>query len=361
MPESPSAPARPGLLDVRTIYHEPAVPEYDRGREILDRYPDAERVVVPSHWNIPALHGDPARAEDWNGTKRATLVLGIKKGLQVKPFYRSCDFIAPSHANGCASSCPYCYVPRRKGFANPITTFVNIDGILGAIEKHAAKQGMKLEPTQADPALWVYELGTNCDCSVDALISPNVRDHVELFKGLPNAKATFATKTVNRAMLGYDPQGRTRIRFSLRPQRISKLMDVRTSPVAERIAAIDDSVQTGYEVNVNFGPVIVYDGWLEELAELLAMPDATLSARANAPLQAEVILLTHNEALHEVNLRWHPKAEEILWRPELQEPKTSQAGGDNLRYKLAIKHGLVAEFTSLLRERLPYCGIRYAF
>ena len=68
-----------------------------------------------------------------------------------------------------------CYVARRKGFANPITTFVNIEQICASIEKHANKQGFKWEPSQADPSLWVYEIGTNNDCSVDASISNNVK------------------------------------------------------------------------------------------------------------------------------------------------------------------------------------------
>jgi spore photoproduct lyase len=95
----------------------------------------------------------------------------------------------------------YCYVARRKGNANPITTFVNIEEIVGSIERHAAKQGMKLEETQAEPDLWVYELGTNSDLSVDAAVSDNVRDLIALFRTLPNAKATFATKFVNRELL----------------------------------------------------------------------------------------------------------------------------------------------------------------
>jgi hypothetical protein len=37
---------------------------------------------------------------------------------------------------------------------------VNIEEIMGSVERHAYKQGIKLEPTQADPDLWVYELGT---------------------------------------------------------------------------------------------------------------------------------------------------------------------------------------------------------
>jgi len=167
----------------------------------------------------------------WSRTKRSVLVLGKKKDVSCRPFYRSCDFVASSQSNGCAMACSYCYVARRQGNANLITAFVNIEKILGSIEVHAAKHGMKLEETQADPELWVYELGTNNDLSVDAAVSDNVRDLVALFRALPNAKATFATKVVNRELLCYDPRGKTRIRFSLMPPETSNLVDVRTSRI----------------------------------------------------------------------------------------------------------------------------------
>ncbi len=109
------------------------------------------------------------------------------------------------------------YVGRRKGFANPITTFVNIEQICGYLARHAGRQGEKTEPTMADAHLWTYELGTNSDCAADALVSDNIKDLVALFRTLPNAKATFATKYVNRELLDYDPQGKTRLRFSLMP------------------------------------------------------------------------------------------------------------------------------------------------
>ncbi len=349
------------LLAIDTIYLEPDVMQYARGREILARYPDAQRIEVPSHWNITELHGNAGNVEDWLKIKRTVLVLGVKKSLSCTPYERSADFIAPSQANGCTLSCPYCYVPRRKGFANPITTFVNIEQICRTIERHTAKYGWKLEATQPDPSAWVYEVGTNSDCSVDALICDNVKDLVGLFRGLLTAKMTFATKYVNRAMLAYDPQGRTRLRFSLMPEKMSRLVDVRTSPIAERIGAIDEFVEAGYEVNLNFGPVIYAEGWLDEYARLFDQIDETISAKAKAQLQAEVIFLTHNAPLHEVNLRWHPKAEQVLWRPDLQETKISGTGGENVRYKLSIKHQMVADFRALLESRLPYCKIRYAF
>src|ERR671910_3300099 len=242
-----------GLLRVEKIYHEPAVEGYGRGREILACFPDAQRIEVPSHWNIPQLHKDPGGVHNWNRTKKSVLVLGTKKDISCRRFYRSCDFIAPPHANGFAMACPYCYVARRKGYANPITAFVNVEEILASIERHASRQGMKLEPTQADPEYWVYELGTNSDCSVDAAISDNVRDLVGLFRELPNAKGTFATKFVNRELLDYDPRGKTRVRFSLMPPETSRLVDVRTSRVEERVVAINDFVEAGFEGKGKFG------------------------------------------------------------------------------------------------------------
>ena len=354
------ASARP-LLRVRRIYLEPAVREHARGREILARFADAEQVEVASHWRIPALHGDEANVADWVRVKRDVLVLGVRKTFEVRPNGRSADYIAPGTSNGCAMACAYCYVPRRKGFANPITTFVNIDGVTRALERHVGKLGPKREANQVDPTHWVYDVGENGDCAVDATISDNVRDLVALFRGLPTAKASFATKYVNPALLGYDPRGKTRVRVSLMPAGTARVVDVRTSPIAERIAFVDALVRAGYEVHLNFSPVIVYDGWLDDYRELFDQVDAAIGPAAKAQLAAEVIFLTHNAALHEVNLGWHPGAETLLWTPDWQEAKQSENGGANVRYRTGLKGQLVKQLLALMAERLPYCRVRYAF
>jgi len=370
-PSSPGAPAaassgaaspatRP-LLDVSRIYLEPAAAALPRGQQVLARWPDAERVEVASHWQIPELHGNQANVARWVRIKTEALVLGTLKSLSARPNGRSSDFIAPSSANGCAMACAYCYVPRRKGYSNPVTVFTNIEQITGYLARHVRRQGPKAEPNQCDPQAWVYDIGENSDCSVDAMISDNVADLVRLFADQPTAKASFATKYVNRDLLALEPRGRTRVRFSLMPEAMAKLTDIRTSPVAQRIAAIDDFVAAGYEVQLNFSPVIVADGWLAAWAELFDQLDAGIGDRARRQLAAEVIFLTHNEQLHEVNLGWHPRAEEVLWRPELQEPKVSQNGGRNVRYRSGAKRGYLDAFTALAAERLPYCRIRYAF
>ena len=166
---------------------------------------------------------------------------------------------------------------------------------------------------------------------------------------------------MNRALLDYDPQRKTRIRFSLMPARVARVVDVRTSSITERIAAINDFHAAGYEVHLNFSPVIYYDGWLEDYRELFDELADVLSHRVKQQLAAEIIFLTHNDKLHQINLGWHPKGEEYLWTPELQETKYSQTGGRNLRYKRGLKSELVADFLALLSERLPQCQVRYAF
>ncbi|MFL5359111.1 spore photoproduct lyase family protein [Archangium sp.] len=361
----PPTPRPPGplehLLRVSRIYLEPEVEHFTRGRDLLARFPDAERVPVRSHWNIPGLFGNEGNAESWNRIKGSTLVLGVKKSMHFEPNGRSADFLPPSAANGCTMACAYCYVPRHKGYANPITVFVNIEQIAAAIRRHAGKLGPKTEPNTVDPRYWVYDIGCNSDGSADAALSDNVRDLVRLFTTLPNAMGSFATKLVNRELLSYAPRGKTRLRFSLMPHEKAKLLDVRTSPIAERIGAIDDFVAAGYEVHLNFSPVVVTDGWQAEWDALFQQVDDSIGDKAKEQLAAEVIFLTHNERLHEVNLRWHPKAEELLWRPELQEAKVSQGGGANVRYRSGYKGRLVEEFQQLLARRLPYCRVRYAF
>ncbi|MEU6827241.1 spore photoproduct lyase family protein [Nocardia beijingensis] len=351
----------PRLLDVRRLWAEPDALASPRGQQVRARFPDAEIITVASHWKIDQLHGNAGNVDRWIRVKTEDLVLGVKKSLTARANGRSSDWIAPSTSNGCAMACAYCYVPRRKGYANPITVFTNIDKIIGYLGRHVHRQGPKPAPNQCDPHAWVYDLGENSDCSVDALVSDNVADLISAFSAWPTAKASFATKYVNRGLLDFDPRGRTRIRFSLMPEADSQLLDLRTTPIRQRIAAIDDFVAAGYEVHLNFSPVVVRPGWEEDWAQLLGqLSDGTGSA-FKAQAAAEIIMLTHNEQLHELNLGWHPKAEDLLWRPPMQQAKRSQSGMWNVRYRNDVKAAGVETLTDLIALRAPWLRVRYAF
>jgi len=117
------------------------------------------------------------------------------------------------------------------------------------------------EPNTIDPVDRVYDLGENGHLSVDALLTDNVSDLVAAFRTIPGAKGSFATKFVDRDLLDCDPQACTRIRFSFTPETIAGIVGVRTSPMSQRITAIDDFVAAGCEVNADVSPVIVHEGW----------------------------------------------------------------------------------------------------
>lgn len=349
------------MLSVRTIHAEPAAAASPRGRRIIAGFPEAEVVGTDSHWRIPELHGNKGNAERWVRIKSTVLVLGEKKTLTVRPNGRSADWIAPAGANGCAMACAYCYVPRRKGYANPITVFTNIDRIIGRIRRHVIGQGPKKEPNQCDPSAWVYDVGENNDCSVDALISDNTADLVHAFAGWPTAKASFATKFVNPDLLLLEPRKRTRVRFSVMPPDDSRLLDIRTSPVEDRIAAAADFLDAGYEVHFNLSPVVIRPGWEQAWAELLRHMDDVLPHRVKAQAAAEVIMLTHNRDMHEVNMAWHPRAEEAVWRPDLQQAKRSENGSWNVRYRNSVKTAGVETVRGLVATYAPWLTVRYAF
>ncbi len=102
---------------------------------------------------------------------------------------------------------------------------------------------------------------------------------------------------------------------------MSTLHEPGTSKIIDRIKAINAFIDAGYDVHVNFSPVIVEDNWLEEYEELFTMLNDYVEYKDQ--VKAEVIFLTHNEKKHEENLEKHPETEVHLWNPAIQEEKVS--------------------------------------
>lgn len=331
------------------------------GQSLVAQYPDAGLMPVKQHNKLPDMDISHYKA------KSDLLVLGRLKTQECKWSGRSSDYIAPSLANGCFGGCAYCYVDRHKKI-NPITIFTNVDEIMTTVDKHVMSLPWPREPNQTDPVFWTYDIGCNSDISVDYSISKTIADVFRFYHDHPRAKATFATKFVNRDLLEFDPKRKVRIRFSLMPAEVSKLVDVRTHSIEKRLNAINDFYDAGYEVHVNFSPVILYErvkdidrDWVEDYRELFKQLDAAVRPEVKKQMACEVIFLTHNKGQHLANLQINPVAETLLWIPELQETKQSSFGGINIRYEHTLKSQMVDRFIKLLNEEIPWCGVRYIF
>ena len=95
------------------------------------------------------------------------------------------------------------------------------------------------------------------------------------------------------------------------------------------------------------------------LPQWLVVVDETVDDKKN--VLAEVRFLTHNISKHIYNLENHKKAEELLWKPSVQETKTSNYGGKNIRYQKDFKSNLINDFEYYHYRIVPWNTIRYIF
>ena len=278
-----------------------------------------------------------------------------RKSMLIRPSGRSTDFISPSFGYGCLYNCSYCYMKRHKDSGLDVAT--NTGDILTAINNHAFFTPVD-KPNQTHADFTTYDISCNEDFALHA------KHHqwekiFKFFKDHPIAMGSFATKYVNNNLLSFNPQSKIRIRFSLMPQHKSDLHEPNTSKILDRLKAIDKFVDAGYDVHVNYSPIIVYDGWLEDYKDLFNLVNTHVQNKDK--VLSECIFLTHNFKKHTVNMGKHPETEVDLWVLDKQEVKRSQYGGENIRYKLGMKAEYIQQFKQLHESIIPWNTIRYIF
>ena len=281
-----------------------------------------------------------------------------RKSMIIRPSGRSTDFISPSFGHGCLYNCSYCYMKRHKPEGLSIAT--NTMDILTEINSHAYFSTVE-KPNQTGEYI-TYDISCNEDFALHAKYH-DWKTIFAFFRDHPLAMGSFATKYANKDLLEFNPEGKIRIRFSLMPEKWRKVLEPNTSSLDERLNAIYLFLRAGYEVHLNFSPIIVHDNWLIEyefLFHIINRHSAFNKWNTN-DVKAEVIFLTHNEQKHFYNLQHKLPGEELLWVPKIQESKTSEYGGANLRYEHKRKAEYIKKWTKLHDEHIPWNTIRYIF
>lgn len=143
------------------------------------------------------------------------------------------------------------------------------------------------------------------------------------------------------------------------PQNIADKLEPNTAKIIDRIKAVDAFIEAGYDVHLNFSPVVVYDGWLEDYKLLFKMCDKHIQNKRI--VLSEVIFLTHNKDKHHSNVIDGLAGENLLWTPDNQETKTSEYGGKNIRYKRNLKAKYIKQWQDLHNQIIPWNTIRYIF
>ena len=282
-----------------------------------------------------------------------------RKSMIIRPSGRSTDFISPSFGHGCLYNCSYCYMKRHKPEGLSVAT--NTMDILTEVNSHAFFATVE-KPNQTGDYI-TYDISCNEDFALHAKYH-EWEKIFKFFKDHPLAMGSFATKYVNDDFMDFDPDGKIRIRFSLMPEEYRKVLEPNTSSIQARLYAVQKFLSVGYEVHLNFSPVIVHDDWLKKYRQLFTLVDTysrTMNWDIFGTVKAEVIFLTHNEGKHHYNLANGLPGEDLLWVPKIQEAKTSQYGGKNLRYEHNRKADYIKQFVELHDEIIPWNTIRYIF
>jgi spore photoproduct lyase len=281
-----------------------------------------------------------------------------RKSMIIRPSGRSTDFISPSFGHGCLYNCTYCYMKRHK--PEGLSVAKNTMDILTEINSHAYFSTVE-KPNQTGEYI-TYDISCNEDFALHAKYH-EWEKIFEFFRDHPLAMGSFATKYVNKDLLNFNPEGKIRIRFSLMPEIWRKELEPNTSSIDLRLNAVPRFLDAGYEVHLNFSPVIVHDNWLAEYEFLFDIINkhCYINHWPQNSVKAEVIFLTHNEDKHKYNLAHKLPGEELLWVPKIQESKVSQYGGKNIRYEHNRKADYIKQFVELHDKYIPWNTIRYIF
>jgi spore photoproduct lyase len=281
-----------------------------------------------------------------------------RKTMTIRYSGRSSDYITPSFGFGCLYKCSYCYMRRHVPYG--LTIAKNTSEIIEHIDKHLIGLQWPKDPNQTHRKYYTYDFS----CNEDYIKHIKFHDWVELFdyfKYSKRAMGTAATKCVSKRLLSYNANRKIRIRFSLMPQDISYKLEPGTSKIIDRIKAINDFYEAGYDVHVNYSPVVMYEDHVDAYNNLFKLVNIIVDDEIKKNVKAESIFLTHNKKLHNYNISNNIGHEDLLWKPEIQESKTSQYGGKNIRYKHTYKREYINKFLFNHKSIIPWQKIRYIF
>ena len=270
------------------------------------------------------------------------------KTLVTKPNNNSANCIAPNIIYGCFGGCvdTYCYMSRYNGkrvFVNN-----NVDDIFQSVVEWE-KSYYKI-PDQQDPIYTMVDIACNSDLVLMQKHMPEpLIKYLKRYDDHPQLNTTMATKYPGLLKLDVNHFNKPpRVRVSLMPQKYSNILEPKMQKIVSRIADINRLKELGWEVHLNYSPLIFYPGWKEEYDDLFSQVKAL-----HEDIKCEVIALTnHKNQMAKAS----PEAQELMRRSYEVKNKSGV-----MRYPLQHKGRLLDEFKGIYKKYFPLNSIRYIF
>lgn len=284
------------MLFPSRIFYEPAALGYPLGRMLKDKYKNVEWNPIESHNNIPELRAMPNSSFP---LMKKYLIIGVRKTHKYTPNYKISDFLVPYTSSGCGAMCLYCYLVCNYNKCSYLRLFVNREQMLGKLKDKALKSGKEL----------TFEIGSNSDLVLENTITGNLPWTIENFSKQERGYITFPTKfDMVEPLLPLDHRGRVIVRVSVNPQEIITKTEFGTSPLENRIKAVNLLADAGYHVGILVAPVIMVENWKALYKDLLDILEAGLSSRVKNQMSIEIIFMTYSFVHRAINGEAFPKA-----------------------------------------------------
>ena len=313
------------------VYYEPDALSYPLGEFLKVKYQHVPWVPIDSHNNIPCMREQENKEF---GRMKQHLVVGVRKTHKHVENHKVSDWLVPYTSSGCSAMCLYCYLVCNYNKCSYLRVFVNREQMMDKLIKTAR---------EADADL-TFEIGSNSDLILENTVTENLPWTIETFARAERGYLTFPTKfDMVERILNLDHRGRTIIRMSVNPQEIISKIELGTSPLRDRIRAINAVCDAGYPAGLLIAPVILVEDWQEKYTEMLRILAESLSEKAKKAMFIEIIFMTYSFVHRAINSEAFPKA------PELYDPSLMTGRG---RGKYCYKDEFRKAGETFLREEI---------
>lgn len=166
---------------------------------------------------------------------------------------------------------------------------------------------------------------------------------------------TFPTKfDMVDPILELDHQGKIIVRMSVNPQEIISQIEIGTSPLKNRIQAINKLKKAGYKVGILIAPVVMVEDWKEKYTDLVKYLFENLDEEVKKDVFFEIIFMTYSYIHKAINQEAFPNAMN-LYNKDLMTVR----GRGRYTYKKEVKEEGSRFFAELLGRYFEGNKIKY--
>ena len=242
--------------------------------------------------------------------------------------------------------CMYCYLVCNYNKCAYLRLFVNREQMLDKIIKVNEKSEKEL----------TFEIGSNSDLILENTITGNLEWTIKNFIEKTNrGNLTFPTKfDMVDPILNLEHEGRIIVRMSVNPQEIIRKVEIGTSPLKNRVEAINKLKEAGYKVGILIAPIVLVENYKEEYKKLIEYLDENLSEEVKEEAFFEIIFMTYSYVHNAINREAFPN------NPNLYDKeKMTGRGKGKYTYKKEVREEAENYIRTLMKKHFPNSEIKY--